>query len=387
MQNTEHELDNTLFADGNARQTAHVHGGNFHEAIKRYGLEGKKILDFSSNVNPLGPSTTAIRAAKQALALIDRYPDPDMTELRKTIARYFGIKPGHVICGTGSNELIHLIPRVFRPKKVLVPMPTFTEYAAAVEEAGGKVVPLWLDEREGFRVDPLEMAFALKGMDMAFLCNPNNPTGLLMTKAETAELMGHALQHGVRLVVDEAFMDFIEPESIVKQAVEASQLICLRSFAKFFGMPGLRIGYAVSDEATIAALSAGQEPWTVSIPAEHAAMAALNDWRHIKKTRRVIEKERDRLLSDLRLLPGVEPFPGAANFIFMKISSFDASLLVQKLGIRGLLVRDCSSFPGLDSGFVRVSVRTGRENRRLIKALRELLAVKGPALPAPATGK
>ena len=387
MQNTEHELDNTLFADGNARQTAHVHGGNLHEAIKRYGLEGKKILDFSSNVNPLGPSTTAIRAAKQALALIDCYPDPDMSDLRKAIARYFGVKPGHVICGTGSNELIHLIPRVFRPKKVLVPMPTFTEYAAAVEEAGGKVVPLWLDEREGFRVDPLEMAFALKGMDMAFLCNPNNPTGLLMTKAETAELMGHALQHGVRLVVDEAFMDFIEPESIVKQAVEASQLICLRSFAKFFGMPGLRIGYAVSDEATIAALRAGQEPWTVSIPAEHAAMAALNDWRHIKKTRRVIEKERDRLLSDLRLLPGVEPFPGAANFIFMKISSFDASLLVQKLGIRGLLVRDCSSFPGLDSGFVRVSVRTGRENRRLIKALRELLAVKGPALPAPATGK
>ncbi|HSQ77950.1 MAG TPA: threonine-phosphate decarboxylase CobD [Nitrospirota bacterium] len=380
MQNTELELDNTLFADGNARQTAHVHGGNLHEAIKRYGLEGKKIFDFSSNVNPLGPSTTAIRAAKQALALIDRYPDPDMTDLRKTIARYFGVKPGHVICGNGSNELIHLIPRVFRPKKVLVPMPTFTEYAAAVEEAGGKVVPLWLDEREGFRVDPLEMAFALKGMDMAFLCNPNNPTGLLMTRAETAELMGHALQHGVRLVVDEAFMDFIEPESIVKQAVEASQLICLRSFAKFFGMPGLRIGYAVSGEATIAALRAGQEPWTVSIPAEHAAMAALNDWRHIKKTRRVIEKERDRLLSDLRLLPGVEPFPGAANFIFVKIGSFDASLLVQKLGIRGLLVRDCSSFPGLDNGFVRISVRTGRENRRLIKVLRELLA-------RPATGK
>jgi threonine-phosphate decarboxylase len=152
-------------------------------------------------------------------------------------------------------------------------------------------------------------------------------------------------------------------------------------------MPGLRIGYAVSDEATIAALRAGQEPWTVSIPAEHAAIAALNDWRHIKKTRSMIEKERDRLLSDLRLLPGVEPFPSAANFIFIKVGSFDAQLLVQKLGIRGLLVRDCSSFPGLDSGFVRISVRTRWDNRRLIKALRELLAVKGPALPAPATGK
>lgn len=374
MQNTEHELDNTMFTDGNARQTARVHGGNIHEAIKRYGLEGKNILDFSSNVNPLGPSATAMRAAKKALSLIDRYPDPDLTDLRKAIARYFGIKPEQVICGNGSNGLIHLIPRVFRPKKVLVPMPTFTEYAAAVEEAGGEVVPLWLNERDGFRIDPLEMAFALKGMDMAFLCNPNNPTGLLMTRAEMAELMGHSLQHGVRLVVDEAFMDFVESESIVKQAVEASQLICLRSFAKFFGMPGLRIGYAVSDEATIAALRAGQEPWTVTIPAEHAAIAALNDWWHIKKTRRVIEKERDRLLSALRLLPGVEPFPCAANFIFMKVGSFDASLLVEKLGHRGLLVRDCSSFPGLDSGFVRIAVRTGWENDRLVKALRGLLA-------------
>ncbi len=374
MQKTDHELDNAEPARGNARQAQRVHGGNIHEAIRRYGLEGKKFIDFSSNVNPLGPSGAATRAAKKALSLIDRYPDPDMTELRKAIARYFGIRPGQVLCGNGANELIHLIPRVFRPKKVLIPMPTFTEYAAAVEEAGGEVVPFRLNEEEGFRVDPLEMAFALKGMDMAFLCNPNDPTGLIMTKAETAELMTNAFQYKVRLVVDEAFMDFMESESIVKQAVEASQLICIRSFAKFFGLPGLRIGYAVSDEATIAALRAGQEPWTVNIPAEQAAIVALNDWRHIKKTRKVVEKERDRLMSDLRLLPGVEAYPGAANFIFMKVDFFDAPLLVEKLGLRGLLVRDCSSFPGLDSGFIRVAVRTGRENRRLITALRELLA-------------
>jgi threonine-phosphate decarboxylase len=374
VRNTESDIQADIKTVQNVRRTARVHGGNIYEAIKRYGLEGREILDFSSNVNPLGPSSAAQRAARKALALIDRYPDPAMTDLRKAIARYFGIKPEHVICGNGSNELIHLIPRVFRPKKVLVPMPTFTEYAAAVEEAGGEVVSLSLKEREGFRVDPLEMAFALKGVDMAFLCNPNNPTGLLIPKTDMLEIMRYALQHGVRLVVDEAFMDFIDySESIVKDAVQASQLICLRAFTKFFGMPGLRIGYAVSDEATIAALTAGQEPWTVNIPAEHAAIAALQDWRHIKKTRRVIEKERNRLLSALRVLPGVEPFPGAANFIFIKVTSADASLLVEKLGLRGLLVRDCSSFPGLDGGFVRIAVRTRRENERLVKALRALL--------------
>jgi len=350
-----------------------THGGNIYAAAKRYGIEEKKIIDFSSNVNPLGPSSTAKRAAKRALSCIDRYPDPDMRELRATIARFFGIKPRHVLCGNGSNGIIHLIPRVFRPKKVLIPFPTYTEYTAAVEDAGGKVVPFPLLERSGFRVDPIEMSFALKGVDMAFLCNPNNPTGQLIPKAEMIEIVQYALQQGVRLVVDETYMDFIDSESIIKDAVESSHLICLRAFTKFFGMPGLRIGYAVSDEMTIAALQEGQEPWTVSIPAERAAIAVLDDWSYINKTRRLIEEERNRLLSALRIMPGVETFPSSANFIFIKLTSMDVPTVVDKLGERGMLVRDCSSFPGLDTSYIRIAVRTRRENKRLIKAFKELL--------------
>lgn len=355
------------------QRTPRTHGGNIYEAAKRYGLEEKNIIDFSSNVNPLGLSSAAIRAAKKALPFIDRYPDPDMRELRSAISRYFGIKPAHVMCGNGSNSIIHLIPRVFRPKKVLVPCPTYSEYAAAVVDAGGEVVPFTLLERAGFRVDPLEMSFALKGVDMAFLCNPNNPTGQLIPKAEMIEIARYALQHGVRLVVDESFMDFIDNESIVKDAVESSHLICLRAFTKFFGMPGLRTGYAVSDETTIEALREWQEPWTVSIPAERAAIAVLGDWSYIRKTRRLIEKERARLLSALRILPGVETFPGAANFILVKVTSLDVPMLIDKLGERGLLVRDCSSFPGLGISYIRIAVRTGRENKRLLKAFKELL--------------
>jgi len=187
------------------------------------------------------------------------------------------------------------------------------------------------------------------------------------------EIVQFAGQHGVRLVVDEAFMDFIESKSIIKEAVESSHLICLRAFTKLFGMPGLRIGYAVSDETTIAALRERQEPWTVSIPAEQAAIAVLGHWTYISKTRRLIEKERSRLLSALRILPGVETFPCAANFIFIKLTSMDVPMFVDKLGERGMLVRDCSSFPGLDRSYIRIAVRTGRENKRLIKAFRELL--------------
>ena len=373
MQNTECKINDDLSDGENTQRTTRIHGGNIYEAARRFGIDEEDIIDFSSSVNPLGPPSSAKRAVKRSIKFLHCYPDPEMNGLRKAIARYFGIKPGQVVCGSGANGLIRLIPRVFRPKKVLIPVPTFMEYAAAAEDAGGKVVMVPLKEREGFRVDPLEMAFALKGVDMAFLCNPNNPTGLLIPKAEMLEIMQYALQHGVRLVVDEAFMDFSDSDSIVKEAVQSSCLICLRAFTAFFGMPGVRIGYAVTDETTAADLRVGQEPWAVSIPAEQAAIAALNEWGFIKKTRRLIEKERERLLSAIRILPGVEPFPCSANFILLKLTSIDAWHLTEKLGQRGILIRDCSSFPGLSNRYVRIAVRTRRENNRLVEALREFL--------------
>jgi threonine-phosphate decarboxylase len=373
VQKTECEIHENRETGASASAAARIHGGNVRHAAKQYGLNLSDITDFSSNVNPLGPSSAAVRAARKAMSQIDRYPEPGARQLRMAVARYYGIKPEQVVCDSGSTALIHLIPRVFRPRKVLIPVPTFSEYAAAASSAGAEVISLQLPERTGFRIDPLEMAFALKGVDMAFLCNPNNPTGLLMPKLEMLEIAKYALDLGVRIVIDEAYMDFANADSVAKEAVQSSQLICLRTFSTFFGMPGLRIGYALAGEAVIAALESGQEPWSVNLPAEQAAIAALNDWRHTRRTVRLMEKERDRLLSALRIMPGIETFPGAANFIFLKVAAEKAPLLAEKLALRGLLVRDCSSFPGLDSRFIRLAVRSGRENKRFLRALRELL--------------
>src|SRR3990170_6723288 len=335
QQNLELRSGSEVVADKHVGSTKRIHGGNILDAVGRYGVKEKNILDFSANVNPLGPSSAALRAAKQALAVVGRYPDPEMTELRKAIARCYGIRPEHVVCGAGSTALIHLIPRVYRPKKVLIPVPTFTEYEAAVTAAGGEVMSFPLREKDGFHVDAIEMAFALKGADMAFICNPNNPTGLLIPKSEMREILNYALKEGVRVVIDEAFMDFIENESLVKDAVQSQHLICLRAFTKFYGMPGLRVGYAAANEETAASLATSLEPWSVSTLAERAAVAALNDWGYTKKTRSLIAKERDRLLSALRLLPGVEPFPSSVNFIFIKLASKDSRTLTQTLGQRG----------------------------------------------------
>ncbi len=350
-----------------------IHGGDIADAVRRFGIEERELIDFSSNVNPLGPSRATVRAIKRSLSKIDRYPDPTAAELRRALASYHGIKPDQVVCGNGSNALIHLIPRLFRPKRALIPIPTFSEYAAAVEDAGGTVVPLVLSEDDGFRVDPVELSFVVKGMDMAFLCNPNNPTGRLINRTEMLEIMQNTAREGVVLVVDEAFMDFDDRQAVLKEALEFRHVICLRAFTKFFGMPGMRVGYAVSHEEIAGALRDAQEPWTVSIPAERAAIAALGDWSHMKKTRTLIQRERERLLAELRLLPGIDPFPAAANFIFIKLAGIDAPTLTRKLGLRGVLIRDCSSFAGLDSRFVRIAIRGPRENKRMLQALREIL--------------
>lgn len=373
MQNTEVATEETVSSDASSGKTTRIHGGNVREAAKRFGLAEKDIIDFSSNVNPLGPSRDARRAVKRLLGRLDRYPDPDASELRTAVARYYGIRSGQVLCGAGSNALIHLIPRVFRPRRVLIPVPTFTEYAAAVEDAGGEAVSFALSEQSGFRIDPVEISLALKGMDMAFLCNPNNPTAGIISRAEMLEIADHAGREGAILVVDEAFMDFDERESVLKEIISLPNVICIRAFTKFFGLPGLRAGYAVAAEDLIDGLRRGQEPWTVSIPAEGAAVASLQDWGHIRRTRELIGREREWIREELRLLPGIEVFPAAANFIFLKVTQGDPCLLVNRLGERGLLVRDCSSFPGLDDRFLRIAVRTHRENKRLIKALRKLL--------------
>ncbi len=373
MQNTECEIHAPRQTGQSGASVRVPEGATVRDAARRYGLNESDFIDFSSNGNPLGVPSSAVRGARKGLDLADRYPAPGSSTLRTAVARYYGVKPEQVLCSAGSTALIHLIPRIFRPRKVLIVEPTFPEYAVAAAAAGAEVVRLQMPERTGFRIDPLEMAFALKGVDMAFLCNPNNPTGLLMPKPEMLEIAKYALDLGVRLVIDEAYMDFTSAETVVKEAVQSPQMICLRTFSAFFGMPGLRVGYCLAGDTTVAALEAGQEPWSVNTAAEHAAVAALNDWRHTRKTLRLMDKERERFHSALRIMPGVETFPSAANFLFLKVPADKAPLLVDKLALRGMLIRDCSCFPGLDSRYVRITVRTGGENKRLLRALRELL--------------
>lgn len=360
--------------DADARRPVRKGRDSVREAARRYGIPARRIIDFSTTVNPFGPPASSLRAARKAVAVIGTGPAAPASELGAALAGHWGLPREHVVCGNGPEQLLHLLPRVFRPRKVLVPSPANREYVIASEIAGCEVVPLRLPEHGGFRVDPLDIVFALKdGVDMVFLSNPGDPTGRLVTRAEMLEIARYAQQKGVRMVVDESFMDYEETDSLVRDAADSETIVCLRSFSRFFGMPGLPVGYAVCGAGAAGAMRNAQEPYPLSAPAAAAATAAVLDRGFGKRMRKLAEEEREWLLSEVRLLPGVETFPSFTNFLFLRLIDRSASALADELGSRGLLISDCASYEGMGDRYVRISIRSRHENRRLLQELRSIL--------------
>lgn len=317
-----------------------LHGGNIYN-------HKKDISDFSASINPLGLPFGIKREIFRKFDTVCHYPDPDNREIIKKIAKYWKIKEENILIGNGSAELIYLIMATFRPKTTLLPTPTFSEYERAARNVGSRVG-------------------SCKSPDMAFLCNPNNPTGELAARGRVS---------GKLTVVDEAFMDFVPEErkhTYVWEAQKNRKIIVLRTFTKFFAMPGLRIGYLIAHKDTVRRLRQNQPPWSANILAQIAAKAALDNRGYIRKTRTFIEKERRFLFNELGKIKGLKPYPSAANFLLIKaVKPMPGSKFLQKsLLKRGILIRDCSNFRGLGNKHIRVAVRTRKENMKLIKALK-----------------
>jgi threonine-phosphate decarboxylase len=351
------------------------HGGNIAFYSRKYGIPEKDILDFSASVNPLGPPASALKALKGSSAEIERYPDPDATELCLAIGLAHGIPADNILVGNGSTELIYLLPRALRPKKALVLAPSFSDYARACTLAGCRLAQFALWERDGFLPDTNRLAKAIAKADIAFICNPNNPTGALIERPEMLKLVRAAKKAGTRLVIDEAFIEYAPGASVLPEAIKAGAVV-LRNFTKFYGMPGLRVGWLAADKKTVAALDAAKEPWSVGGPAMKAAGAALADDGYREKSLSLMEREKVFLLTDLKGMPGIKPFAPSVNFILARIEDGrpGADALAERLASRGILIRSCSNFSGMDGSFVRFSVRTRSQNRKLVQALREELS-------------
>lgn len=353
-----------------------VHGAEVLSAAEESGLLPQDILDFSSSVNPLGPSKKALEAAKKAFSLISAYPDSNCNELRQVIAGHFsGITKGNVVVGNGSTELMYLFAEVFlkEGEKALIPAPTFGEYESAVRKTGG--TPKFVKLNKNFNIEAATFEGEMAGAKIVFLCNPNNPTSMLIPQETLNDIIERALEQNTLVFLDEDFLEFVENEktlTLIGKIGKYPNLFILRSFTKIFGLTGLRIGYGIANEEIINVLSCAKIPWNVNCLAQAAAVAALKDEEHLRVTRELIKKEKAWLQAEIGQIKSLKFSVPAANFFFIDIrkSGLTATELKNKLLKQGILIRDCTSFRGLDEFYVRVAVKTRVENERLIDALK-----------------
>jgi threonine-phosphate decarboxylase len=359
-----------------ARLVDRTHGGDVERWAQSAGIEACDIIDFSASINPLGPPATARKAFTQSYREISRYPDPCGDKLKSALAKHHGMNPAEILVGNGSTQLIYLLCAALRPRNALIVGPAFSEYANALALTGANICMLPLDADEGFRFSTERLMAAWdKDCDIVFLATPNSVTGQLIPKTEIEKITHVASTRKSMIVVDEAFIDFVEAESVKTLVRENPHLVVLRSLTKYYGIPGLRVGYLLGDARRVEQLAAHQEPWSVNGPALNVALACLADASFTTKTNRWLEGERKFLSEQLATLGGLHPLPSKTNFLLVRTDKrgTDALELRTFLLRKKILIRACDSF-GLGVNYFRVAVRRRQENRRLIASLAEWLA-------------
>lgn len=356
----------------------HIHGGNVFAAAQELGWPQSKILDFSANINPLGPPPGVFDSISQSMHLIVNYPDPHCMELKQALSEYLDISKKHIVTGNGVAELIYLLVDAFKGRRALIPVPTFTEYGLAVTISGGKIEKIPLAANENFTLNIENIAEQVSPGDLIFICNPNNPTGNLYPRHDLLSLLKIVELKKALLIVDEAFIDFVpefEASTMIPHVKKSSNLIVLYSLTKFFAIPGLRLGAMLASPGLIERVAQRKNPWNVNLFAQVSGKAALEDKGHMLRTRELVKKESKYLYDQLADLPTFKPFQGRANFILVDIgkSGFTSIELAEIMRQRGILIRDCSSFPGLGFNHIRLAVKKRDQNKRLIEEMTKIL--------------
>lgn len=361
---------NRLIKEGFLTASPRTHGGKHY--VKN--IKGD-IIDFSTNVNPLGASKKVVATIKQNISLISAYPDPDSKEFKKAVSDYLHINEEYVVAGNGANELIHLFAEAFVRKddKVVIPIPTFFEYEFACDKNSAIISYVDLDN---LVLNPDSVLTAIdKETKAVFICNPNNPTGLLADRGCIQKILDLAYNNNTLVMLDECFIELVDdPErsSFVNAVNEYDNLVVLRTLTKAFGLAGLRAGYCLANRKIAQLLNKVKVPWSVNALAQKAAVAALQDKEHLQKTRRLVKRERHYLQSNIAKMKKFTPCRSDTNFFLIKLDGISSLSLKERLLKRKILVRDCSTFTGMGTDYVRISTRSRKENMLLLKALKEV---------------
>lgn len=349
-------------------QTANPHGGDLYSRPVR--------LDFSANTNPFGTPEAVRRAVIESAQLLNQYPDPFCRELTGALAEFEQVPEEYILCGCGAAELIFSFCMAVRPRRALELAPTFSEYSSGAEAVGCAVQRYPLRREDGFALTA-EFAQSLRmaECDVLFLCNPNNPTGRIIEPALLEHIAQICHERKIRLFLDECFLDLSDQgrELSMKETLgRYPELLILKAFTKSYGMAGLRLGYCLSADAKLlTAMGRSVQPWNVSLPAQKAGVAALKEREFLQKTRAVIQAQRAWLSEQLEQM-GFFVCPAQANYLLL----YHEAPIYERLLERGILVRDCSNYHGLERGWFRIAVRREEENRVLIDAVRSILEEK-----------
>jgi histidinol-phosphate aminotransferase len=340
----------------------------FEALSERLGLPMDEIVKLDANENPYGPSPRALHAvARYPYYAI--YPDPDQTPLRRAIAKYIGQPAERIICGNGSDEIIDLLMRLFvSPGDAVVESPpTFGMYSFNTGVVGGQLVPVPRGDNFAVDIEAIAEAVETSRAKLVFLPSPNNPTGTIVPRADVERL----LELPAIVVIDEAYAEF-SGGSVVDLVGQAPNLVVLRTFSKWAGLAGLRIGYGVVPEQIIGHLWKIKPPYNINMAANAAALASLEDLGERMDKVRLIIAERERMFAQLQSLAGLAPFPSEANFILMRVRNGRAKEVKLALEQQGILIRYYNK-PGLND-CIRISIGTPAQNDRVLAALRELIA-------------
>lgn len=350
------------------------HGGKFREAVLKATTQALP-LDFSANINPLGAPPLKDIILRE-LKYIGYYPDNRYIEFRNAIARFVGVKPENVVPGNGSSEIIRLFAEMVLDEGdlALIPFPTFGEYENQSLLSGARIKRIETD----LKGMPIISDHDLLDAKAIFVCNPNNPTGALISREDIAALAKRCERNEVFLLVDEAFIELSDPDqSIACLAPEMEYLLVMRSLTKSFGVPGLRLGFGIANPQFTEIMDRARIPWSISSIAATAGAYLLDNADYLEDSRNLIKKERERLTLALTNL-GLKPLPSSVNFILVNIepSGIGSDELTKYTMAQGVLVRDCQSF-GLGKGYIRVAVRNRDENEKLIEALERAIKCAG----------
>ena len=332
----------------------------------------KKIIDFSSNVNPLGCHPEVKKYLKKQLNQIDVYPDSESTRLRSNLKWFTGLSTSQILVGNGATEIIYNFCSAFvnKKSKVLIPCPTFSEYEKAVKFFGGKTIRF---KSLNLNKDLSKFLTQIPTNGIIFFCNPNNPTGEVLSKKSMQQIVTTAEKKSTLVFLDETFIELVinSNSSIVKTIKLHENLFILRSFTKSFGLAGLRIGYGLGNKKIIEVLQRIKIPWNVNYIAQSAASAALCYSDFLEKSRANIKKENSFLMNSLSKFQWLSCFQSSTNFILIK-TKINSKLLQKKLLKKNILIRDCSTFCGLNENYIRIAVKNRNQNKLLLKALGEI---------------